>query len=715
MTRRPNFRLGLAGLLFLGVSPFAAAQVPVAPDEEPAPDAALEEEAPSAVPPELEQPADTEEGEAPAAREADGRLDRNTAENWLAYGGNNHATRYSPADQITTDNVEQLEEAWHFRTGDLPPDDDPTMPPAASPIRYGFQNTPLKVGDTLYVCTPSQIVIALDPGSGQEKWRFDPELDREAMGNVTTSTCRGVAYYEAPEPVEECQTRIVYGTLDSRLLAIDAESGTPCASFGDNGAVNLNEGIGETLPGYVSMTSPPTIVRGIAVVGHQVIDGQYRDAPSGVVRGFDAVTGEFVWAWDMCRPGETGMPPEGETYTRGTPNVWTITSSDDELGLVYLPTGNSAGDYFGGDRRDCEEAYSSSMVAVDVTTGEEAWSFQTVYHDIWDYDIGSQATVLDFPTAEGSVQAVLVATKQGDLYVLDAATGDPLTEVEERPVPQGAVEGEWTSEVQPFSVGMPRVAGDEEITERDMWGISPLDQLWCRIQYHRLRYEGMYTPPSHEGTVFNPGFNGGVDWGGVAVDPERNLLIVNNNNLPNIVTLFPRDEADEREDVQGIGDDVPRQGGIYPQYGLPYGASSVPWRTELRVPCTRPPWGYIGAIDLETREFVWREPLGTGRDHGPWGLPSMLPITIGTPNNGGSVVTAGGVTFIAAALDKVIRGFATETGELLWEARLPAGGQAGPMSYVHEGRQYLVIAAGGHNSMETEIGDSVVAYSLPSN
>jgi quinoprotein glucose dehydrogenase len=647
-----------------------------------------------------------------AAAEPKAFLDSNTAENWVSYGADNHATRFSPADQITPQNVSQLQEAWHFHTGDLPPDDEPTMPPAAGPIRYGFQNTPLKIGDRLYVCTPSQIVIALNPATGEELWRFDPKVDRGAMANVTTSTCRGVAYFEAPQPVGECQRRIIYGTLDSRLLAIDAETGQPCRSFGTDGAVDLNQGIGKTLPGYVSMTSPPTIVRGVVVTGHQVVDGQYRDAPSGVVRGWDAVTGAFRWAWDMGRPGVTTEPGPGETYTRGTPNMWTIASGDEQLGLVYLPLGNPAGDYYGGDRAPHDEQFNSSLVAVDVTTGERRWHFQTVHHDIWDYDLGSQGTLVDFPTQNGPVPALILPSKQGEIYVFDRQNGELLTPVEERPVPQGAVQGDYTSPTQPFSVGMPSLVG-EQLTERDMWGISVLDQLWCRIQFHRVRYEGTYTPPAVDRpTVFFPGFNGGVDWGGAAVDPERNLLIINNNHLPNTVQLLTQEEVQE-QGIRSIGEGVRTRGGYYAQRGLPYGAVSVPWRTALRVPCTAPPWGYLGVIDLRTRQFIWRVPLGTGRDHGPWGIPSMLPITMGTPNNGGAAVTRSGLIFISAALDRVIRAFDTVNGTKLWEARLPAGGQATPLTYTQNGRQYVVIAAGGHNSMETKIGDSVIAYALP--
>jgi quinoprotein glucose dehydrogenase len=703
-----------AALTLIGLAPLAVALV--------VPGATPLGAVPAQQPPTIAQagppvPQATAQAETPTAGadspQERGALDHDTAENWLAYGGNNHATRFTPADQITPQNVSQLEVAWHTHTGDLPPDDDPTLPPAIGAIRYAFQNTPLKVGDRLYVCTPSQIVIALDPATGREQWRFDPQVDRAAMANVTTSTCRGVAFYEVPEPVAECQTRIVYGTLDSRLLAIDAQTGAACRSFGSNGSIDLNAGIGKTLPGYVSMTSPPTIVRGVAVVGHQVIDGQYRDAPSGVVRGYDAVTGAFRWAWDMGRPGVTTEPGPNETYTRGTPNMWTIASGDDELGLVYLPTGNSAGDYYGGDRQPYEEQFSSSIVAVDVTTGLVRWSFQTVHHDIWDYDLGSQGTLVDFPTANGPVPALILPTKQGQIFVFDRRNGQLLAPIEERPVPQGAVKGDWTAPTQPFSTGMPDLIGDL-LTERDMWGVSPLDQLWCRIQFHRMRYQGPYTPPAvGRPTVFSPGFNGGVDWGGVAVDAERHLLVVNNNNLPNLVQLLTQEEVQERG-IRAIGDPGPRTtGGQYAQRGLPYGAYSIPWRTAIDVPCSAPPWGYLGAIDLRTRQFVWRIPLGTGRDHGPFGVPSMLPIRMGVPNNGGALVTRGGLIFISATLDRVLRAFDTRSGAELWHARLPAGGQAGPLSYVHNGRQYVVIAAGGHNSMETRIGDSVIAYALP--
>ena len=675
----------------------------------------------TSLPQSTEQAAQTPTVEMRAAAEttgvginrAVGGLDRNGADTWVAYGANNHATRFSPADQITPENVANLDVAWHFHTGDWPERSGPALPPEAGAVRYAFQNTSLKVNDTLYVCTPSQQVIALDPATGQQKWRFNPNVDRRAMRNVTTSTCRGVAYYDTNSTGAECQKRIIFGTLDSRLLAIDADSGAPCRSFGKNGAVDLNEGIGRTLPGYVSVTSPPTIVRGVAVVGHQVIDGQYRDAPSGVVRGFDAASGEFRWAWDVGRPGVTTQPGPSETYTRGTPNVWTIMSADEELGLVYLPTGNPAVDYYGGDRRPFDEQYNSSMVAVDAVTGRERWKFQTVHHDIWDYDLGAQATLVDFATDAGPVPALIVPTKQGQLYVLDRRTGQPLTPVEERQVPQGATPGDWTSPTQPFSVGMPSLVGDRFV-ESDMWGTTPIDQLWCRIEFNRIRYRGPYTPPAlGVPTAYHPGFNGGVDWGGVAVDPERGFLVVNNNNLPNTVQLLTREEV-QRRGVRPVSESGPRTtGGLYPQEGAPFGAFSAPWRTIARVPCTRPPWGFIGVIDLKTRRFVWREPLGTGRDHGPFGIPSMLPITMGTPNNGGAAVTRSGLIFISAALDRVIRAFDTRSGKLLWQARLPAGGQATPLTYMSNGRQYVVIAAGGHNSMETTIGDSVIAYALP--
>lgn len=680
-----------------------------------------------------------------------GAAEAETGADWPAYGGTKGARRYSPLNQINRDNVGELERVWIYRTGDIPEE------------KWGAETTPLKVGDTIYLCSARNILIALDARTGEQRWRYDPEVSDEWI--PYTAACRGVAYYEAggsasggpaaaddarvavtaPTPVPAdatvaarpatapttaaaaCATRIIEGTLDGRLIAVDARTGRPCAGFGTNGAVDIKVGMGRVIPGMVSMTSAPTIVRGVIVTGHQVLDGQYNEAPSGVIQGFDAVTGEHLWAWDMVRPDLTGRPPEGETFTRGTPNMWTTASGDDELGLVYLPMGNSAADYYSADRSAAENRYATSLVAIDVTTGRPAWHFQTVHKDVWDYDLGSQATLIDYPTAAGVVPALVLPSKQGDLYILDRRTGRALTPVEERPAPQGGVEPRERTATQPFSRF--HTLAKDRLTERDMWGMSPIDQMICRIGFRQAAYDGIYTPPTSDRRwIQYPGYNGGSDWGGVAVDPQRGWIIANYNDMPNYNRLVPREVANEKgwfprgdprleEQTPASRGGVPEgaEGAGDPQWGVPYAIDvNAGWRMKSTgMLCKQPPYGGIRAIDIRTGRTVWDRPLGTARKNGPFGIPSMLPIDIGTPNNGGSVVTAGGLIFIAAATDDLIRAIDIETGETVWSDVLPAGGQAGPMVYEQDGRQYLVIMAGGHHFMETPPGDHVIAYALP--
>lgn len=625
---------------------------------------------------------------------------------WPAYGGDDHATRFSPLSQITRENVGELELVWEYRTGMMPEEDE----------RYSNQNTPLKIDDKLLICASMNVVIAVDAATGLEIWRYDPQVPKDAI--PYSAACRGMSFYESPNiPAGEfCAQRVLMNSIDARLFAIDVETGQLCTDFGEGGIVNLEEGIGHTVPGWYAPTSPPMIVRNIAVVFSQVRDGQRRDAPSGVVRGYEVETGELAWAWDMNRPDEKGLPPEGETYSRGTPNVWTIASGDHELGHVYLPLGNSSVDYWGGDRSDAENTYSSSIVALDVTTGEVAWHYQTVHYDVWDYDLGSQGTLLDFPTPDGPVPALILPTKQAMFYIFDRRTGDLLVEVEERPVPQGGVEPERLSPTQPFVVDFP-TALKPDIEERHMWGMSPLDQLWCRIQFRQSVYEGMYTPPTTDWWLQFPGYNGGSDWGGVAVDLERNIMVANYNVTVNRNRLVPREEVDAHGivpiDEPGASENSPSD--ISPQADTPYGIEvNAGWRVPFTdMLCTQPPYGGIMAVDLETREVLWDKPFGTARKNGPFGIPSMLPFDIGTPNNAGAVVTASGLIFIAATTDDLLRAMDIETGEVLWEVVLPAGGQASPAMYEINGRQHLVINAGGHTFMQTPIGDYFLAYALP--
>ena len=629
---------------------------------------------------------------------------------WPAYGGSHASQRYSPLRQITPANVSRLERAWLYNTGDMPKD------PKDS--KYGAETTPLKVGDTLYLCSAMNVLIALDPATGKQRWRYDPKVSDEWI--PYTAACRGVAYHATLGTAadNECAARIVEGTLDGRLIAVDARTGKPCSGFGTNGQVDIKRGMGDVYPGMVSMTSPPTIVQGVIVTGHQVLDGQKRGAPSGVLQGFDAITGAKRWAWDMVHPEWTGDPPAGQEYARGTPNMWTIASSDEALGLVYMPMGNSAVDYWSGSRRFEEKAFSTSLVALDVNTGRPRWKFQTVRNDVWDYDLGAQATLVDFPLGGGTVPALILPSKQGDIYVLDRRTGQPLFPVQDRPAPRTGVEPEQRSPTQPFSSY--HTLAKKDLTERDMWGMSPIDQMICRIQFRNAEYRGMYTPPTADRRFIQyPGYNGGTDWGGIAVDPVRGVIVANYNDMPNYNRLIPREQANNKKafprgDPRG-GSMGGGHGSLDPQAGTPYAISVNPgWRLPLTgLLCKQPPYGGMRAIDMRTGRTVWDRPFGTARKNGPWGIPSMLPVTIGTPNNGGAVITAAGVLFIAAATDDLIRAIDLRTGETIWQDVLPAGGQATPMTYEMNGKQYLVIMAGGHHFMETPVGDEVIAYALP--
>ncbi|MDN7130996.1 membrane-bound PQQ-dependent dehydrogenase, glucose/quinate/shikimate family [Halomonas sp. MC140] len=668
---------------------------------------------------------------------------------WAAYGRDSAATRYSPLEQINSDNVGDLEVAWEYRTGDL------------LEHRWGAETTPLKVGDNVFLCTSRNILISLDAATGEENWRYDPVVSEDSI--PYTAACRGVTYYEVPEndqapeaddnttnqgeqvaandeqnedqdnaPQDEaptqpavatnddqaCRTRIISGTLDGRLIQVDAATGEPCTGFGDNGQVDIKRNMGETPPGYVAINSPPVVVNDVLVTGHQVLDGQRRYPASGVIQGYDVMTGEQRWAWDAARPDQSEPLTGDEVYTRGSPNMWTIAAGDSSLGMVYLPMANAAGDYWSSSRSEEENEWAASMVALDVETGLPVWHFQTSHVDVWDYDPGSQPSMIDFPTEDGNVPALIMPTKQGEIYVFNRETGELLGGgAEERPVPQGGAEPEMRSETQPFS----RYATlrQPDITEKDMWGMSPFDQLFCRIQYRQASWEGMYTPPTAEQPwIQYTGYNGGSDWGSVAIDPRRGVIIANYNDMPNYNELVPRDVANERgwvpreeldEDTGGA------EGAGDPQANTPYAINvNAGWRVPYTgMLCKQPPYGHIRAIELATGDTLWDRPLGTARANGPWGIRSGLPIDIGTPNNGGSVVTAGGLIFIAAATDDLIRAIDIETGETVWQAALPAGGQANPMIYEANGRQYLVIVATGHHFMETPTGDYVIAYALP--
>jgi quinoprotein glucose dehydrogenase len=614
---------------------------------------------------------------------------------WRHYGNDLGGTRYSPVAQLTAQNVSGLERVWTYHVEN------------GAKLKT-LEVTPLMVGDSLYLCSPTNVLISLDPETGKERWRFDPDNTYPL-----SRRCRAVAYYRVPEASGVCAERILTATTDARLLAVDARTGKPCAIFGVNGSVDLTKGMGDMMPGFYHVTSAPTIVRNKVVIGGWITDNQFVGEPSGVVRAFDAVTGTFAWAWDLGRPGEHGEPEEGETYTRGTPNSWAPMSADEELGLVFLPMGNATPDFWGAHRSAESEKFSSSVVALDAITGRLRWLFQTVHHDVWDYDVASQPTLVDLEIDGRTVPALIQGTKQGQVYVLDRRTGEPITKVQERAVPQGPAPGDWLSPTQPFSVGMPDFVGGD-ITEENMWGLTPFDQLWCRIKFRKARYEGTYTPPATSPVIFHPGYLGGMDWGSLSVDPERKLLIVPWSRLPNYMWLIPREEADR----MGVkpGDIFKKKPGTpSAQAGTPFALHIAPFLSPLAVPCTAPPYGNLTAVDLKTQKVVWSRPLGSAADSGPFGIRSRLPIPLGSPTLGGAIITGGGLIFIGATQERAFRAIDLATGKELWKDRLPVAAHATPMTYRSpaSGRQFVVVAAGGHGTLRSEGGDYLFGYALP--
>lgn len=619
---------------------------------------------------------------------------------WDYYGGDAGGKRFSPLTQITRQNVKLLEVAWTYRSGDVSHGDQ-------YPNRTSFQATPILFHGRMYLSTPFSRVVALDPETGEEIWTYDPRIDL-GIRYSESLVSRGVAAWEEENPAsgaKTCRRQILYATLDARLLALDADTGKPCRGFGNNGQVDLKAGIGRVDPGQYEITSPPVVVRDVVIVGSGIGDNRRVDLERGTVRGFDVRTGQLKWAWDPIPrspddPGFNEWSQEGARLT-GAGNAWAPMSVDPERNLLFVPTGSAAPDFFGGVRPG-RDVYANSVVALRASTGERVWHFQVVHHDLWDYDLASQPTLATIRRNGQLTPAVIQPTKMGFIYILHRETGEPLWPVEERAVPQSTVPGERTWPTQPFPT-QPAPLHPLRIAAGDAWGLTPWDRASCREKIRSLRHEGIFTPPGLQGTLEYPSMMGGANWGGVAVDERRDVMIVNLNRFASWVRLVRRQDRKTLEQLSGE---------IGQQEGTPYVMVREPiFLSPLGLPCTPPPWGVLTAVDLAGGTVRWEVPLGTVRDI----APLSLPLKWGTPNLGGPIITASGLIFIGAAAENAFRAFDLETGSELWQARLPAPAMATPMTYRlrPDARQFVVVAAGGHARAPTEVSDHLMAFALP--
>ncbi len=616
---------------------------------------------------------------------------------WSYYGGDAGGARYSNINAITAENIHTLTKAWAYRTGDA-------KRPEAVRDQSASEGTPILADGNLIFCTPFNEVIALDPGTGAQKWRFDANINLDQRP-ANQFVCRGVAQWRdaAADPGAFCAARIFMGTNDARLFALDAATGAPCEGFGDAGAVEIEPGMDLVWPGEFQITSPPVVINETVIVGSSISDNARVTAPSGAVRAYDARSGAVRWRFDPIPRSpdadnaddwQSAQPP-----TEGHANVWAPMSADLARGLVFLPTSSASPDFFGG-LRPGDNRYANSVVALHADTGAVAWSFQTIHHDVWDYDLPAQPGLYTVWRNGRAHDVVAQVTKTGQVFVLDRDTGAPFLPVEELPVPQGAATGEMLSPTQPFPAATPAIVPNT-LSPDDAFGLTWFDKRVCAEKISSARAEGLFTPPSEQGTLIYPANLGGANWGGGAYDETRNLLVINMSNIAHHVQLIPQGNF---EAVREVFHDAE----VSPQTGAPFGVKREVLLSPLGLPCTPPPWGVIAGVDLDSGEIVWRKTLGTVAD-----MAAGAHIKLGTPNVGGPMITSAGLVFIGAAMDSYLRAFDIDTGAELWKGRLPAGGQATPMSYEWQGRQYVVIYAGGHARMGTKSGDSLVAFALP--
>lgn len=609
---------------------------------------------------------------------------------WDSFHGQLNAQKYSPLTQITADNVGKLTKVWEFHTGDV--SDGKGDTPATV-----WSATPIFANDTLYIGTPFDRLIALDPGTGKEKWHYDTKSSRKALTQPVLKN-RGVSYWQAKNPVtgEACQKMVYMGTVDGKLFALDADSGKPCSGFANNGVLDLNQWNTVNAKYPLSVLQPPTVVGNHLLVGWAGKDWAYAEAPPGSVFSVNAQTGKLEWTFEA-------IPAEIRKRT-GTANVWTHMSADEANGLVYLPVSSPSPNYWGGNRVDAIPL-GTSTTALDINTGKVVWSRQWVHHDVWDYDINSAPTLMDITVDGKQIPALVQATKQGFLFVVNRLTGEDVWPIEERPVPQGdgSVQGEVLSPTQPFPTKPAPLLDQSKKPEiwklADIVGGGQCSRLW-----DNLTYEGMYTPPTTkgEGTLTYPDSAGGVQWGGVAFDPQKQIAIVNTSHIVQYVKLYSREDYDNADKDSG------NESGFAPQEGAPYGMRLLVASNWLGMPCWQPPFGEIVALDMHTGDVKWRRPIGASQQYG-----FFMPESWGSPTIGGPAVTAGGVIFIGASMDAKVRAYSVDSGEELWSDQAEAPAVANPSVYEYKGRQYVAFVAGGNTILKDQVGDQVVVYALP--
>jgi len=625
---------------------------------------------------------------------------------WTSFGRDPGGSQYSPLATINVKNVGQLKQAWVHRSGDFK---DAPLPKGGTVL----QTTPLHANGMLYLCTPWNKVIAVDPASGAQRWVFDPHRVDPKTGKalspplVMAGRCRGVAYWQpaaaapaaaAPAAaLAACAKRIFKNGEGGRLYALDADSGALCADFGaakgHPGWVRHEDydNRGEGFSG--SPSSPPAILGDLVIIGNSTNDG-LSNARDGFIRAFDVRTGVLRWEWSPI--------PADKARLTGAANVWSTISVDPARNLVFVPTTSPSTDYYGGGRQ-FDIPLSNAIVALDGATGNVVWHFQTVRHDLFDYDLVGHPLLVDIRRGGKTIPAALLQTKMGWLFGFDRGTGAPIWPIVEKPVPKTDVPGDRAAPTQPVPTGIAPFA-QQVMKREDLFGLTPLDKLACQRTFDKARYDGMYTPPSVKGSILFPSALGGGNWGGATYDPRQNLLVIKAENLATLIKVVPKVDAKVEDGAGGV-DYLTR-----PLVGTPYRIEGEIFQSPLGIPCTPPPWGTLTAIDLDTGKVKWQIPLGQVKRAG---------VTIpdgagwGSPNVGGPISTAGGVTFIGATMDSKLRAIETATGKEMWSVELPVPGMAVPMTYAVNGRQYVVIAAGGNAQVGTKIGDYLIAFALP--